>query len=412
MKFRPSFESLEGRELLSSVAPLRVESVGSISGYLPSGTVRKSEPENTIMVVTPPIPPKIPTTPPPTQLDLNLVVASPSINSIGGAVHVVITDQNPNWKMARVTIDVPQALKTQLFDSNHGAYTRYHPTSYQPAGGTDYYGVSLTWDETTGMRNVTVTVVYDDPAQTTITKSMAIPVNKPVITSTTLTGNAIHMGERYGTKPGTTYGITVAANNTMGVLFSSVVASTPTSGQFMFVQTLSKMELSTTRIENNVTRHHIEYIPDSGPYLDVAAGSLTPFMNNLWTTIDSPVQTPRTLPTRGDSPGVYTTALTANPDPKNLWVDMSVNFSFDTYLVWKPDGGSYVAVDHISWTYTAAAMYTGSLAPANLYANYTNPTNWQLTSNHSTSWTQTGDKSIKLLEWKDNIQNAKLVEED
>lgn len=405
-------EALEGRELLSAMATdtLRIlPGDVEIFGYVAPGS--KVEPKDQGLAITMGYGP--PTPPPPVQANIWGGVFGPSVTSIGGSAYVQVVDTNQNWKIKHVTYEVSGALLSQTLTTQSASYTRFHPISKSFPNGVDVDGLSLTWDENPGAKSVKITATYNDPGATKLTFTTSVTTVKPEITSTTLYGNAIKMGPQHGQSPTTSYGITnVGANGSAGVQFESVVASTPSSGKFVFVQLMTNADLVGIGIENGVDHTYIETLPDSGPYLDIVVNQPTPFMNNMWTTVYNPIQSPTTLPIRWDSPGVAKNNMPQNPSLADLPIYMSIDYAFDAYLVWEPEGGSYVAVDHIAWTMTATAVYMGPQTPTNLRANYMNPANWNLTSNHQTSWTQTGDKSVKLIEYSNNVPSVKVIYED
>lgn len=379
-------ERLEGRQLLSSFQQPRMY------GYRPDDAAMTS------MLGMPPMTPPAPTGKP------GISLIGGSANSIGGSAGASVTPGIGNtgltnvWAITKVVYSASGALGVQTFDTSQASSSSYSGYTANYPNGVQQASASWFWDESPGEKTISVSVTYNDPGKTTLSGELKVNVAKPVVDEMKLSGRAYHVGARDGTD--TYYGIT---NNgpdyQTGVTFNATVSAVPSGGEFAFVQVVTKADIASESALSTKKRT----TPPGSQFLDAAPGQSSPAMNDSpWKSL---VVLPASVPTGRDTPGLYCDIRTG-VGASNYKYSLSIDYAFDTYLVWRPSGGAYVAVDHISWSVNATATFNGNLVDAGARGRYKDPANWTITSNHAQDWEQTGDHTTKILTWTDNADHG------
>lgn len=337
---------------------------------------------------------------PPTPGDPTVNFEGPSAASIGGLVGVkVVADPMTSYQIKSVKYEIvgDPEIEHQTWDTQTASYVRTSGTTHTFDDSTGYQTedeFSWNWDEVPGLKTVKVTTTYNDPASTVKINTLTIDVKAPNVEFVRAIGSSFRMG--YYPPDSKRFGITnYTTSGNEGVNFTAHVNSTPTGAYFGFVQIMTKGDYTA---ENNKAIRKVR-TPDGGIYLDVAPNASD---TSLMGWADVPATDTAVLLNNGaDSPGYTTTPVVAGMDTDLLDYNISIDYSFETYLIYQPYDGIKIAVGMVPWDVKATATYNGAKNPINTTA-FVNPANWTLTSNRTSLWQENGNTDRKLLEWTKN----------
>lgn len=348
-------------------------------------------------------PPMVP--PPPTGKP-GIVISGGSQASIGGSAAAFVTPGISNqgftnvWSMKKIVYEASGALSAQV------AIGYTSPTVVATGGVIQFdtitHDLSASpqtsdsgnwfWNESAGTKIVQVTVTYNDPASTVLVGTATQVTTAPVIAATTLSGKPALM-RQYPDVTG--YALTYRqTDGSYGIQFKSTINSAPSGGNFGFIQIATQLN-TTVESKSKIIKTRT---PEGAQYIDDRPGGDSELMGH-WSSPNGVFPFVMNNYDDSDSPSrIVDLGLPGDEWPYSIDLD----FKFDTYLVWKPSGGVYIAVDHIAWAIHATATYNGTQVTPAMYSAYTNSANWTVTQNHSSAWTQTGDKQVSILNWYDN----------
>jgi hypothetical protein len=283
---------------------------------------------------------------------------------VGGSVAVDVTPPTGE-ELQSVTYTISGAVQSQNYTWFSGSTTRLsgpvvHNLTYGSGDSLDFY-----WDETTGNHTITVQANYYDGAAPPVTSN--VDVRQPNVQFFQDLYQPITAGSYTDSFSGIVSAGLTQGNGyaTPGNQFTASVDTTglPSNGTFAIIQ-LTQVNRQMTANNQIYTKNSNGYVldcPFSAGYNSVTYGNyisdeiapdqmLVPIPNVNYTPSAA---YPNTTGSIVDSP--YQGFQFVNGG-QTTFSQISMNDNFQTYLVYQPDGGIWVALSMIQWNVSGSII--------------------------------------------------------